>query len=483
MYEKAAASGLCQHGNFPGRCPSCQKETSLGRRELLDIVASREQARTMAVLEKAVAEWQRLEQRDGAAAMDASVGWYEVNNHRVNLYEAIGSNSEEWSHEDRTGRDAEHLLAMKKLDIGLKQLAGSDHPDESAQKLAEFVGFSLPAHNRETAIDSLSRLGPAGAAKLELIMTDNGAPERLRLRAAASGLRFGAGTADFSDKCAALLKETAPGLEGSDLYSAIELAGLVGGEAGRAALATIREKVAGLPPEKRPWYDRDLISTGLAIGAASKEDVARELNGRAWEAEGIIFGSLAEMPDFADFIAKNRDKIKTLATALKRTNEAFGAEPVLFVDVIPDSMAAQANEGWTQNSIHLSRSLLEHPRISAKTSMQSAIHEACERWESKGLVDADMERDYLQLMGDKYDGSQLDKFRLKHRYDIPNAGAGHPWDGTREYMAEAGSVLLAEPEVAKRWLGGSEGEECAKALKNVRGKIQQHAGKTAEPSQ
>ncbi len=479
--EKYAAIGVCPHGNFLGKCPACAKETAApGRRELLDIVETRDHERTTAALENAASGWLRLERRDGPAALEESMDWYESNNHRINIYDAIGSDSEEWSHEDKTGRHSEHLLALKKLEICLKQLAVSERPHESAQKLAEFAISSFPAHVRETAIDSLSRLGPAGASGIEAIMADAEAPARSRLRAATSGLRFGTASAAFKGQCESLLGGMTSLSGYQELSSAIELAGLVGGEAGRAALAAIQEVAIDLPQEQRRFIERDIYSTRLAVEPDSKEKIVHDLGGRAFDVDGILFGSLAETTDFADFIGKNQDKLKAVAVALKRTNEAFGAEPILFVDIIPDSMAAQANEGWTQNSIHLSRSLLEHPRISIKTSTQGAIHEACERWESKGFVDAEMERDYLQLMGDKYAGSQLDKFRLKNRFDTPNARAGHPWDGTREYVAEAGSVLLAEPEIGARWLGGSEGKECGQALEHVQNKIRQHADRMAQ---
>ena len=49
----------------------------------------------------------------------------------------------------------------------------------------------------------------------------------------------------------------------------------------------------------------------------------------------------------------------------------------------------------------------------------------------------------------KYEGSQLDKFRLKHRMK-DETNAGHPWDGEREFIAELGSTLLVDPSVSDK---------------------------------
>jgi hypothetical protein len=48
-------------------------------------------------------------------------------------------------------------------------------------------------------------------------------------------------------------------------------------------------------------------------------------------------------------------------------------------------------------------------------------------------------------MGEKYIGSELDKFRLNHREEAVTS-SGHPWDGEREFIAEVGSALLVDSE-------------------------------------
>ena len=87
-----------------------------------------------------------------------------------------------------------------------------------------------------------------------------------------------------------------------------------------------------------------------------------------------------------------------------------------------------------------------------------------------------MEADYIRLIGTTYETSELDKFRLRHRYDIPSR-AGHPWDGTREYMAEAGSILLADPEKQSTLFDAQKDQVALQALRHVQELIQEYSAR------
>jgi hypothetical protein len=429
-------------------------------------------------LRSAESDWLSLEKRDGRETVGESLEWYDQHNHRINLYKIGGHRSEEWDEEESTPGRNEHLLSLKQLDIVLKQFARSENPTEASRVLHDVLNEGrLSEHSLETSIDTLARLGKDGGSVLEAYSTNKAMPLHRRLRGMLSLFRYGEPSAIFTEQVQDILAEVSGTTNPNLLNSALELAVIMGVSSGLRIMRIVEQQMQKLSSDQRQWLERDLLSAQLALNPDGIQVVKKRLSGRAWVShDGIVFGSLASMDveTFNVFVEKNLAKLEQLAEALKRTNEAFGSEPILYVDLIPDNMSEVANEGWTQNSIHLSQTLMEHPRVSIQSTVQGAIHEACERWESKGFVDAGMEEDYLRLLGNNYATSELDKFRLRHRIDIPSH-AGHPWDGTREYMAEAGSILLAEPDKEKELFGSQTNGPASRALNYTRKLIAQHA--------
>lgn len=467
-------------------CPTRKEaEKSLERKNLNGIVDELEQIlETKDVdqlrdqLKTAEDFWLSLEIRDGRQAVEESLEWYDQHNHRINLYKIGGQDSEEWDGEESTNKRNEHLLAIKNLDIVLKQFARSENFVEGSRVLNGVLSEGkLSEHSLETSIDTLARLGKEGGMILERYSSDEEVPLNRRLRAALSMLRYSEPTPAFTEQAQNILAEVSETTDSRLLNSALELAVIMGGSSGQQAVNKIEQKMQELTSDQKQWLERDLISAQLSLDPNSVQEIKKKLYGRAWvSSDGIVFGSIAPMDTetFNEFVKDNQTKLQKLSEALKRTNEAFGSEPILYVDLIPDNMSDVANEGWTQNSIYLSQTLMEHPRVSAEATVQGAIHEACERWESKGFVEAGMEADYLRLLGDNYKTSDLDRFRLRHRIDIPSH-AGHPWDGTREYIAEAGSILLAEPGKDKVLFDPQDNSVAFQAIDYVRKLIEQHA--------
>lgn len=442
------------------------------------IVETKEVGGLVELLEDAEQDWVSLESRDGKEKVGASLEWHDQNNHRVNLYQIAGQQSEGWEGEEAPPERGEHLLALKRIDVILKQFARSEDRVQASQTLERvLLSANVPEHNRETAIDTLARLGEEGSRILEAYAADEQTPLNRRLRAVLSLSRFGEPSPEFVRASESVLRQSAESTDPRILNGALELCGVLGGDQGRKGLQLVAESMQKLVPDQREWLDRDLISVQLALEPDAMESVKGKIDGRVWKSEsGIVFGSIAPSEDFLLYIERNKGKLEQLATALKRTNDAFGSEPVLYVDLIPDQGAEIANEGWTQDTIYLSQTLTEHPRVSAETTIQGAIHEACERWESKGFVDAGMEGDYIRLLGTTYETSALDQFRLRHRYDIPSR-AGHPWDGTREYIAEAGSILLADPEAPSTLFDAKKDQVALQALSHVQKLIQEHSAR------
>lgn len=446
--------------------------------ELERVVETKDVGELVNLLDHAEEEWKALESRDGREKVEASLEWHDQNNHRVNLYQIAGQHSEGWEGEEAPPERGEHLLALKRIDIILKQFARSGDRVEASSALERVLSSgTISEHNRETAIDTLARLGEEGGRILEAYAADEQTPLNRRLRAVLSLHRLGEPSSEFVRAAESVLGQSAESTDPRVLNTALELCGVLGGDQGRKGLRMVAESMQRMAPDQRQWLDRDLISVQLLLEPDAMASVKEKLDGRIWKSEsGIVFGSLAPSEDFHSYIERNKGKLEKLAEALKRTNDAFGSEPVLYVDLIPDQGAEIANEGWTQNTIYLSQTLTEHPRVSAGTTIQGAIHEACERWESKGFVDAGMEEDYIRLLGTTYETSALDKFRLRHRYDIPSR-AGHPWDGTREYMAEAGSILLADPEAQSTLFDAKKDQVALQALSHVQKLIQEHSAR------
>lgn len=472
-------------GEHAPTCPS-RKETEKSPEgkfhemvlEFGRIVETKEVGGLVELLEDAEQDWVSLESRDGKEKVGASLEWHDQNNHRVNLYQIAGQQSEGWEGEEAPPERGEHLLALKRIDVILKQFARSGDRVEASSALERvLLSGKVPEHSRETAIDTLARLSEEGGRVLEAYISDEQVPLNRRLRAVLSWHRFGEPSSEFVRASESVLRQSAESTDPRTLNGALELCGVLGGDQGRKGLRMVAESMQKLVPDQREWLDRDLISVQLAIEPDAMTSVKEKIDGRVWKSEsGIVFGSITPSEDFSTYIEQNREKLEQLAVALKRTNDAFGSEPVLYVDLIPDRGTEIANEGWTQNTIYLSQTLTEHPRVSAGTTIQGAIHEACERWESKGFVDAGMEADYIRLLGTTYETSALDKFRLRHRYDIPSR-AGHPWDGTREYIAEAGSILLADPEAPSTLFDVKKDQVALQALSHVQKLIQEHSAR------
>ena len=466
-------------------CPSRkEKEKSPEKRlqeitlELGRIVETKDVDELARLLAQADQLWSTLESRDGKEKVEASLEWYDQNNHRINLYQIAGQHSEGWEGEEITPERGAHLLALKRIDIILKQFAQSEDRAQASHTLERvLLSGKVPEHNMETVIDTLARLSKEGGRVLEAYASDEQVPLNRRLRAVLSRHRFGESSQEFVRVSEEVLTQSAESTDPRILNAALELCGVLGGERGRKGLRVVEENMQKLASDQRQWLDRDLISVQLALEPDAMKSLNEKMNGRVWKSEsGIVFGSIAPSEDFSLYIERNREKLEQLAVALKRTNEAFGSEPVLYVDLISDRGREIANEGWTQNTIYLSQTLTEHPRVSTRTTIQGAIHEACERWESKGFVDAGMEADYIRLIGTTYETSELDKFRLRHRYDIPSR-AGHPWDGTREYMAEAGSILLADPEKQSTLFDAQKDQVALQALRHVQELIQEYSAR------
>lgn len=439
------------------------------------MVETKDVGELVSLLDHAEQIWMTLESRDGNEKIEASLEWHDQNNHRINLYQIAGQRSEGWEGEEATPERGAHLLAVKRIDVILKQFAQSEDRASASHALERvLLSGKVPEHNKETAIDTLARLSKEGGRVLEAYASDEQVPLNRRLRAVLSLHRFGEPSPEFVRASESVLMQSVESTDPRVLNAAIEFCGVLGGDQGRKGLRMVAESMQKLALDQRQWLDRDLISVQLALEPDAMKSVKEMLDGRVWKSEsGIVFGSLAPSEDFSLYIERNQGKLNQLAEALKRTNDAFGAEPVLYVDLIPDRGTEIANEGWTQNTIYLSQTLTEHPRVSARTTIQGAIHEACERWESKGFVDAQMEADYIRLLGTTYETLALDTFRLRHRYDIPSR-AGHPWDGTREYMAEAGSILLADPEAESTLFDAKKDHAALQALGHVQKLIQEH---------
>ncbi len=438
------------------------------RRELLDILQTRNAGMAITNMDVALASWQ--EQQSDA------VEWLADNNNRINLYQILGIRDERWDGDSMDNERAAGLLSIKRVIISIKALAETDDATTSVGKLER----TLHEHATErficnAVIDTLARTGRQGGDTLLGLMYDTELSDALHVRIALSLLRYSHVGEDHKQQAVEILKRVAASEDPLVLISVIELAGLIGGDEGRIALGTIREKIKDWSAEKRIWVERDLISTQLTIDPSYQDRVVNDLHGKAWVSKaGIVFGALVPGNDFEAFVELHSERLEKMAEALVRINDAFGKEPVMYVDLI---MEGKEGDGWTQNSVYASAEIVGHPFVTDTTNIQGIGHEACERWESKGFVDAEMERQYIQMMGDTYDGSVLDKFRLQHRIDILTQ-AGHPWDGSREYMAELGSMLLVDPEAANRLFNPEKNSIALDALESFAKKLEKFRART-----
>jgi hypothetical protein len=372
----------------------------------------------------------------GQRAWNEGIDWLDGNNHRINLYQVAGQ-AGEWEAGEMTPEKAEQFRLIKLAEICLKTLADSPDAEGAARELSSNVDrLRSEPYLCRTALDSLARVDAEAADdKLAAVAADESWPYDLRCRAACAALRNGK---PLPEEIAVSL--LAKGIDDID-YQAIELAGLLGGERGARALEEMNARLAERPVSGRLWWQRDILSTHLDASGGRSDLLGTVVGENSWtSAQGIVFGSIEGFDGFGEWADRNRDRLEAVAAAVDRVNCAFGGEPVRYVDITPQRIDG---DGWTQNSIYLGKWTLEHPSLTPEDCAQSAGHEACERWESKGFVDADLERLYLELMGDNYEGSQLDNFRLNRRMSLPTR-AGHPWDGTREFIAELGSTMLVD---------------------------------------
>jgi len=398
------------------------------------------------------------------------------NNNRIDLYQITaileGENDARADMEmDKT--KAKQLFAYRKIQAALLTAGEIAQPD-SVNLLVSFIDNNYQnAYLCNTAIDSLSK-NQTTEAKDEIlkIADEQKYGYELRTRAVLAGLRTGF---PFENgKISALLKQYMTDLgdqicQSMGTYNIIEIAGLLDDSRMSAEiLDELQDKIQNLPPEKTQWFERDIISTRLTLQSGDKyQYLENKLPARHYVANnGIVFGSLKSDFDFAEFLERHQDKFDRIAEVLERLNQAFGTEPIMYVDI----SSGDANEaGWTQNSIYFSSDYIEHSH-EIDDLLQSAGHEACERWQSKGFIDAQLSKYYLQLMGQKYEGSQLDKFRLKHRMK-EETNAGHPWDGEREFIAELGSTLLVDSSVIEKLFDSEQDQTPLEALNYLKTKL------------
>jgi hypothetical protein len=427
-------------------------------------------------LSTALEELNRLASSNGKQKLQENLDWLLNNNNRINLYQITAVlNGENYDRADEEMDEikANQLFAYRKIQAALS-VAGEIAQPDSVKLLADFINNN---HDNiylcNTAIDSLAK-NQTPEAKDEIIkIADNQKyGYELRSRAVLAGLR--AGVPFENGKVSALLKQYISDLgdqisQSMGTYNIIEIAGLLADSRLSAEiLDELQNKLQNFPPEKTQWFERDIVSTRLAIQTGDKDQcLENKFPARHYMTKnGIVFGSLKPDFDFAEFLERHRDKFDRIAEVLERINQAFGTEPIMYVDI----SSGDANEaGWTQNSIYFSSDYFDHSHEIGDL-LQSAGHEACERWQSKGFIDARLSKYYVQLMGQKYDGSQLDKFRLKHRMK-DETNAGHPWDGEREFIAELGSTLLVDPSMIDKLLDPVKDQTALEALNYLKTKL------------
>lgn len=425
---------------------------------LLDIYSAREGrdiSKVQNVLRESIGDLKQLESAADKEKLKKNVDWLLNNNNRINLYQITAVlNGEEYDRadEEMDTVKAQQLLAYRKIQAALLTAGEIEHP-EGVQTLVDFITSNLENNYLcTTAIDSLAKSkSPEAQEKLAEIIDDEHYGFELRTRAVLAGLR--AGMSIDSGKVSTLANEYVESL-GDELcqrtgtYTVIEIAGLLQDHTASAALLDdLHTRMQKFPPEQNQWFERDIVSTRLAVRTDDRDEYLDEaLHSRKYvAANGIVFGALDPTVDFEDHLSRHREKFEEIANLIDRLNQAFRTEPILYVDI----SAGGTNEaGWTQNSIYFSSDYLEHTD-DVSDVLQTAGHEACERWQSKGFIDVSLSKYYVQLMGEQYSGSELDKFRLNHRL-AGKSNAGHPWDGEREFIAELGSTLLVDPSVIQK---------------------------------
>jgi len=447
------------------------------RRELLEIYDAEDGAdvdvlsRTIETSEKELAD---LADRIGGAKIKENLDWLSGNNDRINLYNIAATLNGEPCDKDGDEMNADkakQLLCYRKIKAALLT-AGETNASAGSQLLSDFIkkNRSLP-YLCGAAVEALAKNNSLEARRsLQEIVDDQKLGFETRSSAVLAGLREGV---RFEDNMVVdLLKDRIVSLgenlcDSEDTYKIIEILGLLAGDLARVMLDELWEKMKISPQEKIKWFLGDVISTGLSLADDKNEYLKKTLNENGFAVcEGIFFGSQDDGLDLNDFSTRNKNKLAKIAKAVTRINSAFKSEPVLFVDIRSGGNEA----GWTQNSIYFSRDYIEKSDI-VDDLAQVAGHEACERWQSKGFVDVQLAKYYLQLMGDQFAGSGLEKFRLKNRLSN-GSGAGHPWDGEREFIAELGGTLLVDPEKISELFDANKDKTCLKALEYLKKKLE-----------
>jgi len=468
--------------NTEGRIPTTievepKKECPIAT--LLDIYESRGQDEISKIqnsLSTAQEELHQLASSNGEQKLQENLDWLLNNNNRIDLYQITAVlNGENYARadEDMDGTKAKQLFAYRKIQAALS-IAGEITKSDSVNLLASFID-----NNREniylcnTAIDSLAKnQTPEAKDEILKIADDQKQGYELRTRAVLAGLR--AGIPFENEKVSDLLKQYMTDLgnqvcQSMGTYNIIEIAGLLTDHnLTIEILNELQNRIQNFPPGKTQWLERDIVSTRLTLQTGDKDQyLKKKLPARHYEAKnGIVFGSLKPDFNFTEFLERHRDKFDKMAEVLGRLNQSFDTEPIMYVDI----SSGDANEaGWTQNSIYFSSDHIDHSH-EIDDLLQSAGHEACERWQSKGFIDTRLSKYYLQLMGQKYDGSQLDKFRLKHRMK-DETNAGHPWDGEREFIAELGSTLLVDPTISDKLFDPMKDQTALEALNYLKVKL------------
>lgn len=455
--------------------PKTERPTAI----LLDIYETTERndaSKIQSTISTALEELSQLANSNGKQKLQENLDWLLNNNNRIDLYQITAVlNGENY---DRAGEEmdeakAKQLFAYRKIQAALS-VAGEIPQPGGIKLLADFIDNNHEnVYLCNTAIDSLAK-NQTSEVKDEIlkIADDQKYGYELRIRAVLAGLRTG--ITFESEKISALLKQYIADLgdqicQTMGTYNIIEIAGLLSdSRLSIEILDDLQNRIQDFPLEKTQWFERDIISTRLAVQTEDKDlYLEKTLSARHYTAKnGIVFGSLKPDFNFADFLDRHRNKFDKMADILGQLNQAFGAEPIMYVDI----SSGDANEaGWTQNSIYFSSDYIDHSH-EIDDLIQSAGHEACERWQSKGFIDVQLSKYYLRLMGQKYQDSQLDKFRLKHRMK-DETNAGHPWDGEREFIAELGSTLLVDPSVSEKLFDPTKDQTALEALNYLKTKL------------
>lgn len=455
--------------------PKTERPTAI----LLDIYETTERndvSKIQGTLSTALEELSQLANSNGKQKIQENLDWLLNNNNRIDLYHitaVLNGENYDRADEEMDEAKAKQLFTYRKIQATLS-VAGEIAQSDSVQLLADFID-----NNHEniylcnTTIDSLAKnQTPEAKDEIIKIADDQKYGYELRTRAVLAGLR--SGVPFENGKVSVLLKQYIADLgdqvcQTMGTYNIIEIAGLLTDpHMSTEILDELQNKMQNFPPEKTQWFERDIISTRLAVQADNKDQyLEKKLPARHYVAKnGIVFGALKPDFNFADFLDRHRDKFDKMSEVLGRLNHAFVTEPIMYVDI----SSGDANEaGWTQNSIYFSSDYIDHSHKIGDL-LQSTGHEACERWQSKGFIDVQLSKYYLQLMGKKYEGSQLDKFRLKHRMK-DETNAGHPWDGEREFIAELGSTLLVDPSVSDKLFDPAKDQTALEALNYLKTKL------------